>query len=168
MRRQEGFTLLEVMVVVVIIGIMVTFASLSIGSRGLDDRLQLEARRVTELMSLAADESVLQGVELGFLQTEAGYQFLTLKDGKWIPAGDGPLRSRELADPFFMALTVEGRRVPPYKDDGKTEVKPQVVLLSSGESTEFTLDVRAKDFAPHYVVQGDVLGRVKMERKDAS
>jgi len=166
-----GFTLIEIMVVVVIIGIMVTFAVLSIGSRGLDERLSLEARRLQELISLASDQAVLQGVELGFVQTETGYEFLELKDGKWIPAGDGPLRSRDMPEPLFISLTVEGRRVAPIKTgeaaDPKTELKPQVLLLSSGEGSEFVLDVRAQQYAPHFVLQGDVLGRLKMERKDS-
>lgn len=155
------------MVVVVIIGIMATFAVLSIGSRSLDDRLAIEARRLQELLTLAADEAVLQGAELGFLQTEDGYKFLMLKDGKWVPAGEGPLRERTLQPPLFIAVTVEGRRVTPSKPDAKKELKPQVLLLSSGESTEFTLDVKAQDYAPHYLLQGDVLGRVKMERKES-
>jgi general secretion pathway protein H len=169
LRRPHGFTLIEIMVVVVIIGIMITFAVLSVGSRSLDDRLGLEARRLQELFSLAADEAVLQGTELGFLQTDTGYEFVTLKDGKWIAVGEGPLRSRLVDEPMFMALLVEGRPAAPYKtvDSDKNEPKPQVVLLSSGETTEFALDIRARDFAPHYVIEGDVLGRVKMARKES-
>ena len=169
--RSGGFTLLEIMVVVVIIGIMVTFAVLSIGNRGLDERLSLEARRLQELITLASDQAVLQGVELGFVQTDTGYEFLELKDGKWAPAAEGPLRTREMPEPLFISLTVEGRRVTPLKTgdaaDPKAELKPQVLLLSSGEGSEFVLDVRAKQYAPHFLLQGDVLGRVKLERKES-
>lgn len=172
MKRAAGFTLLEVMVVVVIIGIMITFAVLSIGNRGLDEKLNLEARRLQELIQLASDEASLQGVELGFVQTEAGYEFLQLTDGKWTEAADGPLRSRELQQPVFIALVVEGRKVAPLKppdpdDKDAKELKPHVLLLSSGEATEFTLDVRAKDYPAHYLLTGDVLGRLKLERKDS-
>ena len=167
MRHQEGFTLLEVMVVVVIVGIMATFAVISIGSRSLDERLSIEARRLQELFAAATDEAVLQGVELGFVQTRDGYEFVLLKDGKWVPADEGPLRPRPVAEPFFLSLVVEGRRVAPYVPDQKVELKPQVLVLSSGENTEFALEIRARDFAPHYLVKGDVLGRVTMERKES-
>ena len=169
-RHARGFTLLEILVVVIIIGVMATLVVLSIGSRTLDDRLATEARRLQELFALAADEAVLQGVELGFIQTPEGYAFLTLKEGQWVALEDaGPLRSRTLAEPFYLQLQIDGRRVAPVRtDDEKPELKPQIVLLSSGDATEFILDLRAQQFDPYYRLQGDVLGRLKLERKDAS
>ena len=170
MRVARGFTLLEVLVVVVIIGVMATVAVLSIGNRSLDDRLALEARRLQELFTLAADEAVLQGVELGFVQTPEGYEFLLLKDGRWIPLEDaGPLRARALAEPFYLSLQVDGRTVAPQRtDDAKVELKPQVVLLSSGDATEFTLELRARQYDAYYRLQGDVLGRTTLDRKGNS
>ena len=170
MKAPRGFTLLEVLVVVVIIGVMATVAVMSIGNRSLDDRLALEARRLQELLTLAADEAVLQGVELGFVQTPEGYEFLQLKDGRWLPIEDaGPLRARALAEPFYLSLQVDGRAVAPSRtDDGKVELKPQVVLLSSGDATEFILDLKAREYDPYYRLHGDVLGRTTLDRKGNS
>lgn len=168
--RSRGFTLLEILVVVAIIGVMATFALLSIGNRSLDDRLAVEARRLQEVMTLAADEAVLQGVELGFIQTPEGYEFLMLKDGQWAPLEEaGPLRARELTEPFYVQLQIEGRRVAPVDTgDAKQELKPQIVLLSSGDATEFVLDLRARQFDSYYRLQGDVLGRLTLDRKGNS
>lgn len=169
--RSAGFTLFEILVVTVIIGIIATFAVLSIGSRALDDRLDTEARRLQELLALASDEALLQGLDLGFVQTPDGYAFLQLKEGRWVPAEATPLRPRRIEEPFYLKLTVEGRAVTPLRIDPddkeqRDALKPQVLLLSSGEATAFTLDLRARDFAPHYLLQGDALGRLKLERKD--
>lgn len=168
--RARGFTLLEILVVLVIVGVIASFAIVSIGSRALDDRLDTEARRLHELLALAADEAVLQGTELGFVQTDGGYAFLTLKDGAWLPLDDsGALRGRLLAEPLYLQLRIEGRPVKPVPLDAPAqELKPQVLLLSSGEATEFSLDVRAREFAPHYRLEGDVLGRVKLERRETA
>jgi len=169
-RHSKGFTLLEILVVVVIIGVMATLAVLSIGNRTVDDRLATEARRLREVLALAADEAVLQGVELGFVQTPDGYEFVTLKDGKWVTLEEaGPLRARELSEPFYLQLQIDGRPVAPVRTgDAMQELKPQIVLLSSGDATEFVLDLRARQFSPYYRLQGDVLGRLQLERKDAS
>ncbi len=170
LRAQRGFTLLEVLVVVVIIGVMATFAVLSLGNRSVDDRLAIEARRLQELLGLAADEAVLQGLELGFVQTPEGYEFLVLKDGHWVPLEEaGPLRARALAEPFYLRLQVDGRAVAPMRtDDPKAELKPQVVLLSSGDATEFILDLKARQYDPYYRLSGDVLGRMTLDRKGNS
>lgn len=166
----RGFTLLEILVVVVIIGVLASFAVLSIGSRALEDRLDTEARRLHELLALAADAAVLQGVELGFAQTDEGYAFLALKDGRWQPLEDGgPLRGRPLGEPLYLQLQIEGRPVRPLAGGAEQpELKPHVLLLSSGEATEFTLRLRARDFAPHWQLHGDVLGRLRLERKETS
>jgi len=168
--RARGFTLLEILVVLVIVGVIASFAIVSIGSRALEDRLDTEARRLHELLALAADEAVLQGTELGFVQTDEGYAFLTLKDGAWLPLENGgALRGRLLAEPLYLQLRIEGRPVKPVALDApERELKPQVLLLSSGEATEFSLDVRAREFVPHYRLEGDVLGRVKLERRETA
>jgi general secretion pathway protein H len=170
LRAPRGFTLLEVLVVVVIIGVMATLAVLSIGTRSVEDRLALEARRLQELLTLAADEAVLQGVELGFIQTPDGYEFLILKDSKWTLLEEaGPLRARALGEPFYLRLQVDGRAVGPVRtDDAKVELKPQIVLLSSGDATEFTLDLKAQQYDPFYRLSGDLLGRMTLDRKDSS
>ncbi len=161
-----GFTLLELLIVIVIIGVMATFAVLSLGNRALDDRLETEAQRLNELITLAADEAVLQGVELGFIHTADGYTFLALKDGKWLPLEDaGVLRPRTLNEPFYLELRVEDRPVAVFNPaDKDAEVKPQILLLSSGEATAFKLKLSARNYRPYFQLEGDALGRFKMER----
>jgi hypothetical protein len=108
-------------------------------------------------------------MELGFVQTAEGYGFLVLRDGKWQPLEDGgPLRSRAVSRPFYLQLRVEGRPVVPLRPDAREEPKPHVLLLSSGDATEFALDVRAEQYPSFWRLQGDVLGHLKLERKEAS
>ena len=52
-----GFTLLELMVVLVLIGIILTFAVLSLRGDKLAEEMERESRRLATLVSLANDEA---------------------------------------------------------------------------------------------------------------
>lgn len=186
--QQRGFTLLELLAVIVIIGIIVTFASLSIGNRALDDRLEAEARRLEQLLRLAEDEADLKGIAIGLVFSKDGYRFLASDaSANWADyAQSGVLRSRPLLQPFFTELRIEGRLIPPVAtgagspaapagktgtdgedDDEATRLKPQVLLLPGGQMTPFTLDLKAPDYPSYFRIEGDLLGRVTRERKTA-
>lgn len=179
------------MVVMVIIGILATFVSLSIGNRSVDDRLQAESKRLQQLVLFAAEQAQVQGVEIGLRTTTDGFEFLSMdNNGLWQSIGDGTLRPREIAAPFFLELSVEGQKVAPVAvdhaaerqqreddknqdDDGqlkldskpKNRPQPQVFLLSSGDATAFALDLKLKGHAAYYRLDCDVLTRCKLERQ---
>ena len=65
--RTAGFTLLELLVVVLLIGIIANFAVLSMSGRALTDKLSVEAQRLNQLVQLAAEEAQVKGLNLGLL-----------------------------------------------------------------------------------------------------
>lgn len=159
--------------VVVIIGIITTFASLSMGSRALDDQLENEAQRLKQVMSLAEDDAQAKGIEIGFRQTRTGYDFLaTAQDGKWASyAQSGPLRARTLPEPLLMELTVEGHALPPpTAEDSKkgSLIVPQILLLSSGEATAFSITLSAHGLHQFYKISGNALGALSITHEDDS
>lgn len=185
-QKHAGFTLVEVMVVVIIIGVMATFAGLSIGSRVNEDKLETEARRAEAILKLASEEAEAKGIEIGIRFTEGGYRLLTLDaNRKWQDyEANGPLRRRSFASPFALSLLVDGRptRLPPEltaeqerelaesavlkstREDDAQRLTPQVLLLSSGEITPFVLQMSAPGLTVRYRIEADALGRIKRER----
>lgn len=165
---QSGFTLIEILVVALIIGILATTFSFSIGSRSLEDRLQSEAQRLNQLLVLALEEAETKGVQIGFRYTAQGYEFLAIgADGLWNPIeGTGPLRARELSAPFIIQLRVEGRVIPPaigreFEPDQPLE--PQLLLLSSGEVTPFLLWLSLeKQQESGHLIRGTLLGEITL------
>lgn len=94
-QRERGFTLIEIMVVMVIVGVMVGMITL-VASGNRDKReLENEARRLIAVLQMAADEAVMQNVEIGLELTEDGYSFRGFdeKNRQWI----------ELPQRFLMA-----------------------------------------------------------------
>lgn len=157
--RAAGFTLLELMVVLLIIGVMTSFAVLSIGGRTLSDRLDNESARLQQLFVLAQDQALFNRTELGFFTNEERYGFLVPDgEGGWQPhTRSGPLRVRSFSEPFRGVLFVEGQAVAPPDGD---ELEPSVLILSSGDMTPFRLEIRAPDDVGPAIIRGDALGRI--------
>lgn len=82
--KQFGFTLVEILLVVVIIGVMAGLASLAIGSNGAR-QLQQEAMRLQQRLLLAQDEAAYSQTHLGVIFTDTGYQLLryAAQDDVW-------------------------------------------------------------------------------------
>lgn len=151
--RCRGFTLLELMVVLVMIGVIISMAVLSIGDGGIDRRVEQEGRRIIALLDLAADEAVLAGREHGLYLWQQGYQIVQLVDGAWLPNADDPLfRQRSLPPHASLRLTLDGLPVAldeqPWSVGGGAQEEghqqdelqlPQLYLFSSGERTLFEM-----------------------------
>ena len=174
--RSAGFTLIEVLIVITIIGILAAVMGLKIGNRALDDRMQAEAERLYQLVQLAEEETQVKGVALGLRFTDTGYQFLALNDkGQWAEYSNGVLRTRAFDPAFFTELHVEGRMVPPAQsqqrsgalDDDKNKLQPQILLLPGGETTAFAVDLKAQNYPSWFHIEADALGRLREERQYA-
>ncbi|ULQ46250.1 type II secretion system minor pseudopilin GspH [Flagellatimonas centrodinii] len=167
---QRGFTLLEILVVVLIIGVIINFAVLSVGDRAQGDTLDNESRRLERLMVLAQEEAELQGLLIGFRHTDRAIQWVMLSgDGRWMPyVESGPLRSRPITEPVEMTLRVEGRVMPPAQSDLKPDASmdPQGLFLSSGEATPMVIDLSVPGLDAVYRIEVDALGRVQRRRAD--
>ncbi len=157
----RGFTLLEVMIVMLLVGIMTGFALLSVGG-GPRERLKEEGQRLAALVELHQQEAILRGEVRGIRFTRAGYAILSLNDqGEWRPpAAATTLLQRELPEDIVLGLWVDDRPVE-LAAAGRL---PQVLLLASGEATEFVAvfgfaDDREPN-APLYRVASDALGRL--------
>lgn len=153
--------MLEVLVVVLIIGIVIGIATLTF-SRDPGDRLQTEAQRFAALLTLAAQESVLQAREYAVVFDDHGYGFLTLDgDGKWVRVEDRMFRARELPDEFHLDIAIEGEQVD-LSQGKKEDVAPRIYLLSSGEMTPFELTLRHEQSDAVYRVRGDIGGKIDL------
>jgi general secretion pathway protein H len=165
-RLTQGFTLLELLVVLLIIGIVVSLATLSVGgneNRALHD----EAQRLSALLDLASQESVLNGREMALQVDEQGYEFLIYDDDKqeWTPLEDDEvLRPRELPEDMQISAVVEGQQ-PEEGKFGQTQAS-RIWILSSGEMSPFTLSIKLKDGAV-YELHGDMLGALTLKQPGA-
>jgi len=182
----SGFSLLELIIVLVIIGIMAAAITLYIGNDR-EDKLKLETQRLAARISLAQDEAVLTNQEFGLEILSTKYRFLVLGDAGW--AALDPIQERQLVAtslPETMSMEIreegvfalfESQKVKnkyfsvqdqelATDEEGKTKeiVRPQVFLMSSGELNPFQIFIGFDDQEPvFYKVQASYDGVVSID-----
>ena len=110
----RGFTLLELMVVVVIIGLVVAGAIISMGATGRDGQLEQERDRLSALIAYARERGALLTLEYGIRFGQHGYRFVYYDNRtmQWLPETlDDTLRVRHLPAGLALQLNIEGRDV---------------------------------------------------------
>jgi general secretion pathway protein H len=163
--RTPGFTLLELLVVLLIFGLLVSFAVLAVGGTA-SRQMEQEARRLVELAGLARDESLLTGQARALAFSRDGYAFLEqvfLDDERvtWVPLERAPLAPRSLARVGLELRLRQQDRVVPLDDRAE---RPQVLFNGAGELTPFELELRPDGAASSLLrVSGTRDGRLVLE-----
>ncbi len=135
-----GFTLIEILVVVVIIGLITAGIVLSVGLTGRDRELERESDRLLALINYAREQAELQTREFGVMFQDDGYEFLTYdaRRAAWRSVfEDDALSARRLPDGLGFRLSVEARPVVLSRPKDAKDKTPQVMIFSNGDLTAF-------------------------------
>ncbi len=133
---QCGFTLLEMLVALVIAGILVGVATLSIGA--FDRNLRYEAERLAQLLTLAREEALVRGAPIRLEADEDRYRFAIWRDRRWQPIlNDRELRERAWQRPTRIWVErVDGRSVIEF---GRDQVGVPFALHVEREGEKFSI-----------------------------
>ena len=172
--RDKGFSLLELLVVIVIISILFTFTTLAIRGTSPEELIQTEAQKLDRLLQLAQEEAILKGQEYALEFKPDSYRFLLYFENTWQPLEqDKLLRERRLPENMELELEIEQIDIlveeDSANDDEEDEEKPdpQVFILSSGEFTpEFSVRLLMPNVETSYIVSGTINGEHKAEISD--
>jgi len=192
--RSAGFTLIEMMVVIFIIGIVASFATLTVG-QSQTRVLQDEMKRLQSLLTLGSDEAVLQTEEFALEVYRNGYRFMHLEQAQqqweWQPVQDNAIfRARCFPDGVELAAEIEGtpavlerldcaaaaaaadaekNKEEKFASDTlkkPEDVPPRIFLLSSGEMTPFELTLSLPDKKSSSRLVGELTGKLTLPTPD--
>lgn len=170
--RQAGFTLLEVLLVAMLMGLVATAVTLSMGGAKGDRELDKQARRFMAVLQQAQEQAVMDGRLLGLRLEDHGWQFMVRqgKDRNWTALSDdkvlGPV---QLAEDMSLGVELEGFSWQPEQEkegrgEGDKAVRPQVLIFPGDELTPFVLTFTQQVDEQRYVrvVRADEFGSLTL------
>ena len=167
-----GFSLLELLVVVAIIGLLAQAVALSWRALGNDQEIEQETGRLRSMIDLLNEEALMQSRDYGILFTETGYRFFVFdyQQLEWeLPQGDRLLEPHALPPLLSMTLLLDGREVllePDFESQDIEDAEPQVMLLSSGEVTPFVIEMTRAGTAGRFELTAELDGELSVAQKE--
>lgn len=172
----RGFTLIEIMIVVFIIGLMATVISLSMGEDKSKAAPRLEAQALIQAIGFAGEYAALNSEVVAMFverreDSEANasywcYRWKRYRDGAWINLPEDSLGEHCLDEVVQWELVVEGHN---YNYDADLEIQPPVLVFSpSGEATpaEMALFEQGAGSEPQHI-EIDMMGNSRWREEEA-
>ncbi|MEC9342096.1 MAG: type II secretion system minor pseudopilin GspH [Pseudomonadota bacterium] len=141
-----GFTLIELLLVVAIVGVVLASVRFGLAGLGGERQLDAEAQRLTQLLRLLSDQTVLTGMDYGLVVTGQGYEFARYGADGWEPlAADRLLRPRVLPDGMRLRVRAEGLPVQTGSSADGDRLSPQVLVLANGDFLSQEIEIHHPD-----------------------
>jgi general secretion pathway protein H len=178
---ERGFTLIEILVVLLIVGVLTGIAVLSLSSLGQASRREQAARRLAGLIELASQQAIIQGETYGLCLEPHHYWFLRDERGQWVHfAHDSIYRRRSLPGALRISLRLTGTRLHLLARPSarKTTVRrkthtparhlrvahrpPDILILPNGQLSAFEIDISVRSHRRSFRIRGTISGHLSL------
>ncbi len=162
-----GFTLVELLVVILIIGILLGVTLLSPVTGNVQKMVQEQASRLQVLFSQARDKALLDNAEYGFSVEDDRYRWwvLPLESKEWRAITEKPFQPFRIPTGLEVILNTKEGDIPFLDKDQESRDGPSVVFYSDGQVTPFSLDiVPIENRKQKVLLQTDGLSNVELFR----
>jgi general secretion pathway protein H len=148
--HSRGFTLIELMIVVFVIGLITAAAVITFGGDRGDTELDRESARLDALFDYVREQAELQTRDYGLRINEHAYSFVVFDvlRNEWRVAGeDDALREREFPEGLRPSVIIEGRPIVldakrDEKKKGVEDFKPEILIFANGDLSSFEISLQ--------------------------
>ena len=160
----HGFTLLEIMIVVVTISILSSFLIVSLQGRDKTIQFENEAKRLNHVMVLAREEAILNSDILGVRFRKNCYSLMLRKNNEWKAYNDRVFGPHEIPHGIEFELFINDVITPLPRDESPKS--PQITIWPSGEVSPFELKIKGSLAESNYTLIGNELGNIELSRQN--
>ena len=152
---QQGFSLIEILVVMVIIGIILSFVIVAFGDFGASRRAAMTSEHLASLMKYARIKAIIGADTYGVDIKQDGYIFYRFESSEKTPYGewkklerDHIFKSNSFPESLKISLNIK-----------TSPTQPEIIIKPSGHITPFTLtfDVHGDLF----IIKGHLNGQIE-------
>ncbi|MCE2573543.1 type II secretion system minor pseudopilin GspH [Motilimonas eburnea] len=166
-----GFTLLEIMLVIMLMGLVSSAVVMTMPSNSGYKALKLETQRLASFVEVLSDQALMTSRELGIVVEEQSYQFVfyDVEKKRWYALPEDKIKTQvTLPEDMELALTLSGfvwddrdEQEELFEDESvfdepEEQLIPQIHIMSSGEITPFVMRFRPTDKSQEIWVELEV------------
>lgn len=157
MSKNKGFTLIEILVVMVIIAIAISFAAISVGDFGGSRRLLISLEAVKNTLQLAQQQAILEASTLGLNLDNSGFQIMRFTPpDRWIPASNRNIfRKQAFPKDSLVYLKINHKVAAGV---------PPLIINASGGITPFSLTLSNTDKTTEVILNGTQNGNLTISQ----
>ncbi|RUQ88337.1 prepilin-type N-terminal cleavage/methylation domain-containing protein [Legionella septentrionalis] len=160
MQNKRGFSLLEILVVIVITGITLTFAMYAFGDFGQARRIVLAAEQFASYVKLVQQQAILETSTLGVNLSPTRYQAIRFNPA----AGWETFQQKGI---FNVHYFPSGADIKFAASQGKSSKNdPEIIVNASGDMTPFKVFFNSQDGTKLAMVEGRHDGSIQVHHEN--